>query len=112
VRSGLQTINAVLIPSLWVFQSNLLWGQEPLEAKTDMLYRSIKPLLVEAVQAKEPTDVPTEGGVVHVNPGDWLLRDPQGNLVRCDDVNFKCTYEPLEGSARLEEFREGKPCGC
>jgi hypothetical protein len=77
-----------------------------------MLYRSIKPLLVEAVQVKEPADVPIPGGVVHVNRGDWLVRDPQGNLVRCDDIHFKCTYELVESSTRLEEFRESKPCGC
>ena len=77
-----------------------------------MLYRSVKPLLVDAVQMKTPADVPTKGGVLHLNTGDWLIRDPQGNLVRCDDIQFKCTYELLESSARLEEFHEGKPCGC
>lgn len=77
-----------------------------------MLYRSIKPLLVEAVQVKEPADVPTDGGVLHVDRGDWLVRDPQGNLVRVDDINFKCTYEQLESSGRLEDVHEGKPCGC
>ena len=77
-----------------------------------MLYRSIKPLLVEAVQVKEPADVTTKGGMLHVNPGDWLVRDPQGNLVLCDDINFKCTYEPLNSSVRLEELKESKPCGC
>jgi len=77
-----------------------------------MLYRSIKPLVVEAVQVKEPSDIPTNGGVLHVNAGDWLVRDPQGNLVRCDDTNFKCTYEQLDINAPLEPFNEGKPCGC
>lgn len=77
-----------------------------------MLYRSVKPLLVEAVQAKETADITTQGGVVHVNRGDWLVRDPQGNLLRCDDINFKSTYEPLDSSARLEELSEGKACGC
>jgi hypothetical protein len=77
-----------------------------------MIYRSVKPLLVDAVQVKEPADVPTRGGVLHLDPGDWLVRDPQGNLVRCDDIHFKCTYELLESSARLEDLREGKPCGC
>jgi hypothetical protein len=77
-----------------------------------MLYRTIKPLLVDAVQAKEPTDIPTQAGVVHLNAGDWLVRDPQGNLVRCDDIHFKCTYEPLASSVRVEELNEGKPCGC
>jgi hypothetical protein len=82
------------------------------EVQTIMLYRSIKPLLVEAVQMKEPADVATSGGVLHVNRGDWLVRDPQGNLVRFDDIQFKCTYELLESPARMEDLREGKPCGC
>ena len=77
-----------------------------------MLFRTIKPLLVDAVQAKEPADVQTTTGVVHVNRGDWLVRDPQGNLVRYDDISFKCTYERLEGPTRLEDVSEGKPCGC
>jgi hypothetical protein len=77
-----------------------------------MLYRSVKPLLVEAVQAKETADIPTQGGVVHVNRGDWLVRDPQGNLLRCDDINFKSTYELLDSSARVDEMSESKPCGC
>ena len=77
-----------------------------------MMYRSIKPLLVDAAQANEASDVPTPGGVVHVNAGDWLVRDPQGNVVRCDDTSFKCTYERLETLATVADQHEGKPCGC
>jgi hypothetical protein len=77
-----------------------------------MLYRSIKPLLVDAVQVKAPVDIPTPTGILHVKASEWLVRDPQGNLVRCDDVHFKCTYEPLKSSVRVEELNEGKPCGC
>ncbi len=77
-----------------------------------MLYRSIKPLIIDAIQVKEPQDIPTEKGTLHVDAGDWLIRDPQDNLIRCDDVNFKCTYEVLNDSERLEQFRESKPCGC
>jgi hypothetical protein len=53
-----------------------------------------------------------KGACCSVNAGDWLVRDPQGNLVRCDDLNFKSTYEVLNNSAQLEQFSEGKPCGC
>jgi hypothetical protein len=77
-----------------------------------MLYRSIKPLIIDAIQVEEAKDIVTERGVLHVNAGDWLVRDPQGNLVRCDDLNFKCTYEVLNNSVCLEQFSEGKPCGC
>jgi hypothetical protein len=77
-----------------------------------MLYRTIKPLLVDAIQVKEAVDVPTDGGVLHAKPGDWLVRDANGNLSRCDDISFKCTFESLSTSRRLEEFIEAKPCGC
>ena len=77
-----------------------------------MLYRTIKPLLVEAIQVNEPTDVSTESGLLHANPGDWLIRDAQGNLTRCDDINFKCSFEPLSVSRELQQFAESKPCGC
>lgn len=77
-----------------------------------MIYRSIKPLLVDAIQVKEPEDIRTEGGILHVKPGDWLIRDVHGNLVRCDDINFKCSYEAMDGHKELEYFMEGKPCGC
>jgi hypothetical protein len=77
-----------------------------------MIYRTIKPLLVDAIQVKESQDIPTESGLLRVKPGDWLIRDAQGNLMRCDDLNFKCSYELLDGRNDLEYFAEGKPCGC
>jgi hypothetical protein len=77
-----------------------------------MLYRTIKPLLVDAIQVKEPGEIKTKDSVLHVNAGDWLIRDPQGNLVRCDDINFKCTYESLADESRIEELNEARPCGC
>jgi hypothetical protein len=77
-----------------------------------MLYRSIKPILVDAVQVKEPSDISTPGGVLHLQAGDWLVRDPQGNQVRCNDIDFKSTYEVLSTSTSLENLHEGKPCGC
>ena len=77
-----------------------------------MLYRTIEPLLVDAIQVKEAVDIPTDGGVLHAKPGDWLVRDAHGNLSRCDDLNFKCTFESLGTGRPLEEIIESKPCGC
>jgi len=77
-----------------------------------MMYRSIKPILVDAVQVKEPSDIPTPGGVLHLQAGDWLVRDPQGNLTRSNDSDFKCTYEVLNSSISLQQLHESKPCGC
>ncbi|HLJ91180.1 MAG TPA: hypothetical protein VKZ53_30555 [Candidatus Angelobacter sp.] len=77
-----------------------------------MVYRSIKPLLVDAVQMDESADIPTPGGVLHLKAGDWLLRDSQGNISRCDDVNFKCTYQAFPKRAQQESTDEGKTWGC
>jgi hypothetical protein len=60
-----------------------------------MLYRTIKPLIVDAIQVEESREIRTKDGLLHVKAGEWLVRDPQENLVRCDDINFKCTYESL-----------------
>jgi hypothetical protein len=77
-----------------------------------MLYRSIKPLVVDAVQIEEATEVRTENGILHAQRGDWLIRDPQGNVIRCDDTTFKSTYDKLAGWQALESLQESKPCGC
>jgi hypothetical protein len=74
-----------------------------------MLYRSIKPLIVDAVQIEEPTDVRIENGIVHTEQGDWLIRDPQGNVIRCDDSTFKSTYDKLSGWQGLESLTKPNP---
>ncbi len=76
-----------------------------------MLYRTIKPLVVEAIQATRPGTVPTaDGGTLRVKPGDWIVRDAEGGVFRCEDSTFKCTYESLDD--RPLERVEGKLYGC
>jgi hypothetical protein len=77
-----------------------------------MVYRSIKPIVVDAVQVKETSEIQTPSGVLHLKPGDWLVRDPQGNVARVNDIDFKCTYEALKTSVPVEQLHESKPCGC
>ncbi len=76
-----------------------------------MTYRNIKPLVVDAIQISGPTDVPTSGGVLRAETGDWLVRDPQGNVKLCDDLYFIENYAPLKDSTPLEQFRERTPGG-
>jgi hypothetical protein len=77
-----------------------------------MLYRSTKEQVVEAIQVQEAVDVPTPGGAVRAEAGDWLILDSRGNLNRCDNVNFQCTYEAVDDSSQYAKVPEGKPCGC
>lgn len=76
-----------------------------------MKYRSIKPLIVEAVQVSGPVDVPHPGGILHAAAGDWVVLDPQGNVRVCDDAHFRVNYAPLQCSRGLEHFREDTPAG-
>jgi len=94
------------------FRLMFLGDSKSPEEDNIMLYRTIKPLVVDAIQVKESGEVCTKEGSLRVKAGDWLVRDPQGNLVRCDDINFKCTYESLAVSSSIEELNESKPCGC
>jgi hypothetical protein len=87
-------------------------GVMPKELIEFMLYRTTKQQVVEAIQVTEAVDVSTPSGVLHAEAGDWLILDPQGNLNRCDNVNFQCTYETIEDSDRYAKMDEGKPCGC
>ena len=76
-----------------------------------MRYRSIKPLVVDAIQVNGPADVRTCKGVLHAGTGDWLVRDPQDNVNVCDDRYFMTNYAPLKDSAPLEQFRKRTPGG-
>jgi hypothetical protein len=67
---------------------------------------------VEAIPVQEAVDVPTRSGVVRAEAGDWLILESQGNLSRCDHVNFQCTYEAVDDSSEHAKVAEGKPCGC
>lgn len=77
-----------------------------------MLYRSTREQVVEAIPVQEAVDVPTRSGVVRAEAGDWLILESQGNLSRCDHVNFQCTYEAVDDSSEHAKVAEGKPCGC
>jgi hypothetical protein len=110
-RNRLQKIDALPTEPLRAFPSNGSGPKSP-EVEQQMLYRTIKPLIVDATQVTEPAEVKTESGVLRLKAGDWLVRDPQGNVTRCDNVDFQCTYASLKSTAPIEELHESKPCGC
>jgi hypothetical protein len=76
-----------------------------------MIYRSIKPLIVEAVRVKAPMCVATENGEARVDRGDWLIRNGNGSVFVLSDPEFQCTFEKLESYEAIGD-RDGKPCGC
>lgn len=77
-----------------------------------MLYRTSRPMVVDAVRIEEATDVDTPDGLLHVEPGEWLVRGDNNALFTCDASYFARTFERVEYSRDLSDFDEGKPCGC
>jgi hypothetical protein len=77
-----------------------------------MLYRTARPMVVEAVRIEEALDVETPDGHVHVEPGEWLVRGDNDALFTCDPAYFARTFERLESPKSLSDLDEGKPCGC
>ena len=43
-------------------------------------------------------DIKTLEGVMHANPGDWIIRGVKGEFYPCKPDIFEATYEPVEES--------------
>lgn len=55
-----------------------------------------KPVVIEAVQLLERTEIKTLEGVMVGNPGDWLITGVAGEQYPCRDDIFRATYEEVE----------------
>lgn len=75
-------------------------------------YRTIKPILVEAVQLKEPIELKIATGTVRAKAGDWLIRGANGEYYPCSNAEFNCTYEQLDTPNFPRRESLGKECGC
>ena len=59
-----------------------------------------KPIIIEAMPIKEPTNISTLEGMMHGNPGDWLIRGVKDELYPCEKSIFFQSYEPADEEAR------------
>jgi len=75
-------------------------------------FRTVKPLIVEAMQVKEPLEVNTATGKVYARQGEWLVRGHGGNYYVCSDTEFKCTFAHLGENSFVDSGSEGHECGC
>ena len=52
-----------------------------------------KPVIIEAYQTDRPMDIETLEGVMHANPGDWIITGISGEQYPCKPDIFEATYE-------------------
>jgi len=55
-----------------------------------------KPVVIEAEQLIERTEIKTLEGTMVGNPGDWLITGVAGEQYPCKDEIFRATYEEVE----------------
>ena len=54
------------------------------------------PVVIDAVELRERTEIRTTEGVMVGEPGDWLITGVKGERYPCKPDIFAATYEPAE----------------
>lgn len=57
-----------------------------------------KPVIVDAYRTDIELDIQTLEGVMHAEPGDWIITGVNGEQYPCKPSIFQKTYEILEES--------------
>ena len=63
------------------------------------LFRKL-PVVIEAVQLTERTEITTLEGVMVGECGDWLITGVKGERYPCKPDVFEATYESMDGRER------------
>ena len=54
-----------------------------------------KPVVVDAYQTDREMNIETLEGVMHAEPGDWIITGVNGERYPCKSDIFEKTYEPV-----------------
>lgn len=54
-----------------------------------------KPVVVDAYQTDREMNIETLEGVMHAEPGDWIITGVNGERYPCKPNIFEKTYEPV-----------------
>lgn len=57
-----------------------------------------KPVIVDAYRTDKELDIQTLEGIMHAEPGDWIITGVDGEQYPCKPSIFQKTYEILEES--------------
>jgi hypothetical protein len=76
------------------------------------IFRTVRPLIVDAVQCESTGTLPADCGIGTVIKGQWIVKGENGETYILDDSFFKRTFQPLPGTALYLESKEGRSYGC
>jgi hypothetical protein len=75
------------------------------------IFRTLRPLIVDAVQCQSPQSIPTDLGPRQVHIGDWIVRGENGERYVVDNAFFQRTFTALPGAHGVVQECEGRHYG-
>jgi hypothetical protein len=78
------------------------------------VFRTRRPLLVDASQCAVPITITTDTGFRHVDAGDWVIHGEDGETYVVDDTYFQRTYIAVDDSwdEHVPEVAVSEACPC
>jgi hypothetical protein len=70
------------------------------------IFRTVRPLVVNAIQCKHSETIAADNGFCNVSKGDWIVRGESGETYVVDDAFFKSTFAPLPAYPNELEYEE------
>jgi len=65
------------------------------------MYRTLRPMIVDAVQCEEPRTIATDLGFVNAKRGEWLICGEGGECYIVDDAFFQRTFVSLQNNSQI-----------
>jgi hypothetical protein len=92
---------------------NRIESAEPSRSAEEFMsvFRTCRPLLVDATQASGPSTIATDLGFANVQRGDWIVRGEDGETYVVDDAFFQRTFTPIQ-KYPWEQAEESRSYGC
>jgi len=64
-------------------------------------YRTVKPMIVDAVQCNEAKTIATDLGFINVKQGEWVICGQAGETYIVDDAFFQSTFVSVQESSQI-----------
>jgi hypothetical protein len=71
-------------------------------------FRTVRPLLVDAIRCEQPTTISTRTGMVHASPGDWIVTGETGETYVVDNTFFQRTFLSFQTYPWEQQTIEGR----
>jgi hypothetical protein len=65
------------------------------------MYRTLRPIIVDAVQCNEPKTIATDLGFINAKRGEWIISGEGGECYIVDNAFFQRTFVSLQKNSHI-----------